>query len=180
MNLIKSHKIATATILVGIIGSAAGIAVISQPVDNQVRHVSEMVAEKTKETEPIAEVSTEASTESSQEILTENTPEPAPIVVEEVKPPTVADEDMYYVIMDTIYESGFERWITITNIGVLNMLQHHVYGSDIRYTKTELKTMTNKCLKFIEGNKQIYLDKYGSLASKHMALDARNTPCWLI
>ena len=55
MNLIKSHKIVAATLLVGVIGSAVGIAVINQPVDNQVRHVSEMVAEKTppKETEPI-------------------------------------------------------------------------------------------------------------------------------
>lgn len=48
MNLIKSHKIVTVTLLIGVIGSAVGITVINQPVDNQVRHVPELVAEPRK------------------------------------------------------------------------------------------------------------------------------------
>jgi hypothetical protein len=78
MNLIKSHKIVTATILVGIIGSAVGIAVINQPVDSPSIEVSSMVKEK-----PSVE-SAKIPAEQSQEI------EETPVVTEVVETAEIA------------------------------------------------------------------------------------------
>lgn len=41
--LIKSHKIVAATLLVGIVGSTAGLMVINQPVEDRVQEVTKVV-----------------------------------------------------------------------------------------------------------------------------------------
>lgn len=180
MNLFKEHKIVTVAVLLGVVGSAIGLGIINQPVEYQPSDLSYMTVESTKTTikPKVEEVEEADATVVPQEVA------PKPIAVEvieePVQPATVADEDMYNLVMGTIRESGFERWVTISQINVFKMIQHHTLGSATRYTKPQIIDMTHKCLAFIENNKQAYSDKYTTMASQKMALDAQNTPCWLI
>lgn len=101
MNLIKSHKIVTATILVGIIGSAVGITVINQPVDSPSIEVSSVVKEK-----PAVE-SAKIPAEQSQEIeetpvVTEvvETVEVAPVVEVEPAPAVLSTREYASIYLD--------------------------------------------------------------------------------
>lgn len=175
MNIFRKHKIVTATVLSAIIGSSVGLAAINQPVDNQFAQVDKTVVDSKEKVEKIPLVV------APEPVLEAPAPEVVDVpVVNTEQPPTVSDEDMYGVIINSLRDTGFERWLTITDVTVVNMLQHHIHGSDMRYFEDELKVMTNKCVAFIENNKQEYLDKYITMASQKMILDARQTPCWLI
>lgn len=104
MNLIKSHKVVAATLLIGVIGSAVGITVISQPVDNQPAQVDKMAV---KPEQPEAQV---IQPEDKQEVVVESLPEP---VAESVQPTEPAEElvqkDSFWLVAnDELIRIGYD------------------------------------------------------------------------
>lgn len=83
MNLIKSHKVVAVTLIVGVIGSTVGLAVINQPVDSQRAQVDKMVVEPEQ-----LEVY-DIQPEDKPEVVVESLPEP---VAQSVQPTEPAEE----------------------------------------------------------------------------------------
>lgn len=147
MNLIKSHKIVTATILVGIIGSAVGIAVINQPVDNQVRHVPEMVVEtgeRAKETPPVT---------TPEPVLEAPAPEVVDVPVSDTEAPVeapIADDaefwnQFYFKVVDK-----YEAKNPVTDMGMYNAIHRAYRNNPSAFLPSKVDNIIDSCIQQLE------------------------------
>lgn len=151
MNLIKSHKIVTATILVGVIGSAVGIAVINQPVDNQVRHVSEVVVdpgETVKETPPATTPVTEP-----ENVLEAPSAEVVDVPVYETEAPVeepIADDaefwnQFYFKVVDK-----HEAKNPVTDMGMYNAIHRAYRNNPSAFLPSKVDNIIDSCIRQLE------------------------------
>ena len=144
------------------------------PVDNQVRHVSEMVDTVETKNAPTKEP------ELASEPMTTSDTISQPEIIKEESPVTISDEDIFHLVFRTIEDSGYVQTSRISNTTILNAVQRHPYGSTTRYTEDELVAMTLKCVSYVQNNIDSYIEKYGVMADARFIGDAARTPCWLL
>lgn len=174
MNLIKSHKIVTATILVGIIGSAVGITVINQPTEPVDRHIQDAQStvkpiDDHKERGLSAEPADKTKPEEIYSPIIEPVLEAKEVEIVPEEPLTLSKDEAYAVAYNELRDMGYHyKWASIGSMPsyILKDLQSNPA------TAEDIKERTRLCVEYADAHSESVEQIKDFLRS------VNNKPCW--
>ena len=153
MNLIKSHKIVAATLLIGVIGSAVGLAAINQPVENQFAQVDKMVMKPEQPNTVASQI--EEKPEATLVVLPEEVPAAAEIVV--VEEQVMPIEEAYSYVFSNLESRNEEmrqiiqprrKYITHTQTIVTMIMKNYPANTSL-FKPSRIQSSIDACLAHI-------------------------------